>query len=84
MRLIDADELEKKWTISSPESYNTDAVEVLDSIRNVATVDAIQMVRCKECKYYEECTSLLFGDDYCSLGKHKIRTKRTEKGVNDT
>ena len=51
MRLIDADELEKKWTIASPEPYNTDAVEVLDSIREATTVDAVQVVRCKECEY---------------------------------
>lgn len=38
MRLIDADELVKKWTIASPEPYNTDAVEVLDSIREAPTV----------------------------------------------
>lgn len=44
MRLIDADELAKKWTIASPEPYNTDAVEVLDSIREAPTIDAVPMV----------------------------------------
>ena len=51
MRLIDADELAKKWTIASPEPYNTDAVEVLDSIREAPTVDAVVVTRCKDCKY---------------------------------
>lgn len=51
MRLIDADELAKKWTIESPEPYNTDAVEVLDSIREAPTVDAVVVTRCKDCKY---------------------------------
>lgn len=51
MRLIDADELAKKWTIASPEPYNTDAVEVLDSIREAPTVDAVAVTRCKDCKY---------------------------------
>ena len=51
MRMIDADELEKKWTIASPEPYNIDAVEVLDSIRNMPTIDAMRVVRCKDCKY---------------------------------
>lgn len=41
MKLIDADELEKKWTIASPEPYSTDAAEVLDSIRGASTVDAV-------------------------------------------
>ena len=53
MRLIDADELAKKWTIASPEPYNTDAVEVLDSIREAPTVDAVEVVhgRWKEMHY---------------------------------
>ena len=51
MRLIDGDELAKKWTIASPEPYNTDAVEVLDSIREAPTVDAVVVTRCKDCKY---------------------------------
>ena len=51
MRLVDADELVKKWTIASPEPYNTDAVEVLDSIREAPTVDAVVVTRCKGCKH---------------------------------
>lgn len=51
MRLIDADELAKKWTIARPEPYNTDAVEVLDSIREATTVDAVVVTRCKDCRY---------------------------------
>ena len=51
MRLIDAAELAKKWTVASPEPYNTDAVEVLDSIREAPTVDAVVVTRCKDCKY---------------------------------
>ena len=44
VRLIDADKLTKKWTIASPEPYNTDAVEVLDSIREAPTIDAVLVV----------------------------------------
>lgn len=51
MRLIDGDELAKKWTIASPEPYNTDEVEVLDSIREAPTVDAVVVTRCKDCRY---------------------------------
>lgn len=53
MRLIDADELAKKWTIASPEPYNTDAVEVLDSIREAPTVDAVVVTRCEGCKHFK-------------------------------
>ena len=49
--MIDADGLSKGWTIASPEPYNTDAVEVLDSIREAPTVDAVPVVRCRECKH---------------------------------
>ena len=51
MRLIDADELAKEWTIASQEPYNTDATEVLDSIDNAPIVDAEVITRCKDCKY---------------------------------
>lgn len=51
MRLIDADKLEKEWTIASPEPYNTDATEVLDSIRGAPTVDAVVVTRCKDCAH---------------------------------
>lgn len=51
MRLIDADKLEKEWTIASPEPYNTDATEVLDSIRKAPTVDAVVVTRCKDCEH---------------------------------
>lgn len=47
MRLIDADALEKKWTIASPEPYNTDAAEVLDSIREAPAVDAVPVVHAR-------------------------------------
>ena len=79
MRLIDADELAKKWTIASPEPYNTDAVEVLDSIREAPTVDAVVVTRCKDCRSYNKpktgwCEVHLdreHPDDFCSYGKRK-------------
>lgn len=61
MRLIDADELAKKWTIASPEPYNTDAVEVLDSIREAPTVDAVVVME-------------IAPDDFCSYGEPKEDT----------
>lgn len=79
MRLIDADELVKKWTIASPEPYNTDAVEVLDSIREAPTVDAVVVTRCKDCRSYNKpktgwCEVHLdreHPDDFCSFGERK-------------
>ena len=90
MRLIDADELAKKWTIASPEPYNTDAVEVLDSIREAPTVDAVVVTRCKDCARYRMgvCMKVytdgdMFSarcqerkpDDFCSYGESKETTQ---------
>lgn len=87
MRLIDADELAKKWTIASPEPYNTDAVEVLDSIREAPTVDAVVVTRCKDCEYLVNAMVNANGflicdisdmeiapDDFCSYGEPKEDT----------
>lgn len=84
MRLIDADKLEKEWTIASPEPYNTDATEVLDSIRKAPTVDAAVVTRCKDCEYLVNATVNDNGflicdisdmeiapDDFCSYGEPK-------------
>ena len=63
MRLIDADALEKKWTIASPEPYNTDAAEVLDSIREAPAVDAVPVVRCKDCVHWDDDPDTYGTDD---------------------
>lgn len=63
MRLIDADTLKEKWTIASPEPYSTDTAEVLDSIEAAHTIDAVPVVRCRECKYWKHN---LENDTYCS------------------
>ena len=50
MRLIDADE-EAKWA----SEHILDAKEkcsVLNFLRNCSTVDAVSVVRCKDCEYF--------------------------------
>ena len=47
-RLIDANALKDRWTIPSPEPINTDAAEVLDSIDEQPTVDAVPVADMKE------------------------------------
>lgn len=83
MRLIDADKLEKQWTIASPEPYNTDAAEVLESIRDAQTIGAVPVVRCESCCYATwaawankySCGQvhglLVFGDHFCAFGKRE-------------
>ena len=79
MRLIDADELAKKWTIASPEPYNTDAVEELDSIREAPTVDAVPVVRCKDCKHKVWVQEPCHGKsvDYCKVWDCTLRNLET-------
>ena len=79
MRLIDADELAKKWTIESPKPYNTDAVEVLDSIREAPTVDAVPVVRCKDCKHKGWVQEPCHGKsvDYCKVWDCTLRNLET-------
>lgn len=75
MRLIDADTLKEKWTIASPEPYSTDTAEVLDSIEAAHTIDAVPVVRCKDCKHYLGVCSFLGirmnPSDFCSYGEQK-------------
>lgn len=82
MRMIDADKLEKQWTIASPEPYNTDAVEVLESIREAPTIDAVPVVYCKNCEYrteFDNCEHprqhgilpTTYPYDFCSYGVAK-------------
>lgn len=87
MRLIDANELAKKWTIASPEPYNTDAVEVLDSIREAPTVDAVVVTRCKDCKYRDGTPgqpnilcAQMHEDDFCSYGERRAEKEPPEEG----
>ena len=47
MRLIDADKL-PKYT-----GYALSADEVAMAVENAPTIDAVEVVRCKDCKYSE-------------------------------
>ena len=70
MRLIDADELEYEW----------DGTLTID-IKNAPTVDAVPVVRCGECKYYDEKDHNCFDEmayarcwmpmDFCSFGERR-------------
>lgn len=77
MRLIDADAIMPKGTRITP-----DNIEVAKAIRFAPTVDAVPVVRCRECKMrfpesisvVKHCT--LTGiqtddDDFCSYGERR-------------
>lgn len=56
MRLIDADVLEPHEQLEPMGNGNYEYVEVVykDDIDDVPTIDAVEVVRCRECKYGEE------------------------------
>lgn len=82
MRLIDADKLERQeyWGNERCLDY-VDA----DDIDNAPTVDAVPVVRCKDCKHEFGGSCILCGfqkrkpEDFCSYGerKGKNETERT-------
>lgn len=95
MRLIDADKLLKgiaelkqsPWYENfSGRFFRKEAVEIIEDlcIKEAPTIDAVEVVRCKDCKfgvyekgrgiYHTRCEILEFlfqDDDYCSYGERK-------------
>lgn len=70
-RLIDADALEDSLGISDMDIY------AKESIREAPTIDAVSVVRCKECKHYMTihctCDGCCISDDwYCADGERKV------------
>ena len=80
MRLIDADALPVNMPAANRPSY----FELLDAIEDAPTIDAVPVVRCKDCVYceyrkmYLRCVRCGFvsghevePDDFCSFGKRE-------------
>lgn len=60
-RLIDADKLREKWIWGSTDrTKNVECIELID-LDNAPTVDAVEVIRCKDCKKWERNT-LIFTD----------------------
>lgn len=77
-RLIDAEELELQFDVSDED------IIAKEIIRNAPTVDAVPVVRCKDCVYsqsakinkkgYRICPAShmeITDDDFCSYGERK-------------
>ena len=85
MRLIDADRLSEAIydNVSAPYEEAVWAKEdCLTEIDVAPTVDAVHVVRCRECKYYEDTSVIGFVhcwlhdltmryNDFCSYGKRE-------------
>ena len=76
-RLIDADKLALKLRYMG---YMDEHEEVQEVIDEAPTVDAVEVVRCKDCRYYvtnyavPHCGRTLIGmkkSDYCNYGERK-------------
>ena len=82
-RLIDANAMRQNWLENGENEYVYDTNAVLDSIDSQSTVDAVEVVRCKDCKRRIEkrwCYSLhtyngepvgVADDFFCAYGKRK-------------
>ena len=81
-RLIDANAMRADWLENGENEYVYDTNAVLDSIDSQPTVDAVEVVRCKDCKYHEDTSVIGFGhcrlydltmryNDFCSYGKRE-------------
>lgn len=87
MRLIDADEFEVYTCVNKSTDYVEGAQSVLEAIDAAPTVDAVEVVYCKDCEYsYENigyiicshgvcCECIVPPGFYCAEGKRKETEK---------
>lgn len=74
MRLIDADKLERQEYWGNERCFDYVDAEYID---NAPTVDAVEVVRCKDCKHEFGGSCIICGfqkrkpDDFCSYGERK-------------
>lgn len=85
MRLIDADALRKdvekdRDASDMPKMWYQGVEYAINHIIHAPTVDAVEVVRCKDCKWYENdgyhtnCQIMRFcveAEDYCSRGERR-------------
>ena len=77
MRLIDADAIKytARFTDYADGRMTSDAIVTKDEIDGLPTIDAVQVVRCKDCKSHEWCSieDLALNDEtfFCSWGERK-------------
>ena len=75
MRLIDGDKLQRQEFDGEEACFDYVDAEDID---NAPTVDAVPVVRCKDCKHYDIGGSCIIcgfqsrkPDDFCSYGERK-------------
>lgn len=76
MRLIDADALELRYEFGY-DHYGMLLVpyrDVNESIKKAKTIDAVPIVRCRDCKYYRVST-MLAPNKFCFRLKHPVEDR---------
>lgn len=87
-RLIDADDLKDLMFVALM-SYERGFISIIENVINdCPTVDAVEVVRCKDCKFYETkhyykgiCKNIIGmvdvqdGNSFCSYGERKEETE---------
>lgn len=83
MRLIDADKFEVYTCVNKSSDFVDGVQNILEAIDSAPTVDAVEVVRCKDCEYsYDEISYLCCSHGvcfdcevppnfYCAEGKRK-------------
>ena len=87
-RYIDADKMREEWLENGENEYVYDTNAVLDSIDMQSTADVVEVVWCKDCKYYYEgimhrCThecglKAPQADAWCKYGERKEFNEKYE------
>ena len=83
MRLIDADALNLEYEVDMADDWKT-AHEMANIVKYAPTVDAVPVIRCKDCKWFAHCddcygdcmkegavNGFVYTNDYCSRAEHK-------------
>ena len=90
-RLIDANEIEELF-YKQVEYGATDLMDAFDdALQDAQTVDAVEVVRCKDCKHYDKhelTCELIFNpcatnvawypEDFCSYGERKGNERKAD------
>lgn len=84
MRLINADKLKRKaqkvatesWKMKLTAKIETTLNQFIDWIDEAETIDAVPVIRCKDCKFFSDATAFtgkcdlrgdyIFTNDFCS------------------
>ena len=71
-RYIDADALRAYWLENGENEYVYDTNAFLDSIDNAPTADVVDVVRCRECKYWGDEAGELQRSDGVPFARCKV------------